>query len=168
MKVAGIDFNTKEAHVVTLPWDGNDISDVVGADHYVAKYAAQDPAGLAWFYSCLRVRPALAQIPWRDEEIELCFVERPVGPGRDKMLPLFGAIIAAIPRDTTVVSFLAVSEWRREFIGAGNASKVAVAGKAIQLGFPRDWPEDRYEALGIAWAGRSLNANGIAQARSAA
>lgn len=148
--VVGIDFATTRIDVALLPWNGGS---VYGARWiHVALRGTGARGEMRWFYACLRVPEGLSErIDWR--LVHMCAIELPVGPGSRRLLPLMGAITHAIPPSAAPAP-IAPQEWKRLFCGDGHASKVDVADKARGLGFPPDWPQDAYDALGIAWAWR--------------
>lgn len=79
------------------------------------------------------------------------------------LLPIFGAVVAALPDDLPVWS-LAPADWKRP-MGLGNA-------KPTPDNFPTfdvaDWSQDSLDALAVAKFARDTNAKAISDALSAA
>ena len=155
MLVAGIDLSTRALDVVTIPFDQD--ADLPPVWTHVP-LADQDPSGLAWFYVCRRVRERIRNRVDFDE-IVLVAVERPMGHAQI-LLPLFGAITAAIPAHCAVV-FEPPQTWRKVTLGKGNATKDDAVEWALDHGAGRDWNDHACEAFGLAWAVRELNRQAI-------
>ena len=147
--VAGIDFSTHAVDVVLLPWE----EDTDGARWiHVELRGTGAREEMRWFYACLRVPSGLSErIEWR--QVAMCAIEKPVGPGSRRLLPLMGAIAHAVP-PASAPAPIPPQQWKLLFCDDGRASKEDVADRARSLDFPADWPQDAYDALGVAWAWR--------------
>jgi hypothetical protein len=156
MKAAGFDLSTKAIDVVTIPFD--DVIEHEGERAIHTRVPLEldksDPTA-AHLYVC-RILRASVWDKFDFEDVVVAFVESPVGPGSRRLLPVFGALIAALPRDVAFCP-LAPSEWKREFTGSGRSTKDDVSDTARAMGCPAEWSQDACDAFGIAWAGREMN-----------
>lgn len=138
--------------VVLLPWEQG--ADPASGSRWIHVELRGTGAReeMRWFYACLRVPAELSErIDWR--LVDMCAIEQPVGPGSRRLLPLMGAIAHAVP-PASAPAPIPPQEWKLLFCDDGCASKEDIAAEACRLGFPRDWPQDAYDALGVAWAWR--------------
>ncbi len=156
--VAGIDFSGKAVDVVLLDettpdaqWHRFELLDATPHD------------------ACRNLRHALPSWGWWEQQnVYLACLEAPRGQHIRAYLwtlPLFGAILDRLPpRDRLEVWSMPPAEWKKPFTGNGNAAKELVKARCVELGFgdAPDIPQDAYDAYGIAWAARELNAKAIA------
>lgn len=152
MNVAGFDISTRAIDVVELPFDDGDRQPV---HTRVPLEMDKTDSTARYLYVCRILRECV----WNKvdfDPIGVCFVEAPVGPGSRRLMPVFGALIAALPRDVAFCP-LNPAEWKKEFVGNGKATKDDVANLAKLMGCPAEWSQDACDAFGIAWAGRSFN-----------
>lgn len=161
MTVAGIDLSTRNIDIVLLH-----------EDHQAERYTFPLEGELA-FDRCRQVRRVLPRASWWETHgIYLIGIEKPMGRHTVAIASLMrvqGAIVARLPETITIVE-TPVTEWKRLFTGHGNASKAQVAETGARLldHWPhRKWPQDAYDALGIACAVRDLNDQAIRKGRAA-
>jgi hypothetical protein len=108
---------------------------------------------------------------WEEHGVYLFAVEDPHSrfPHAAKAMGLVtGGVAALLPREAVVVQ-TAPKEWKRIFTGNANATKDAVAERAIDLWTESGAPvpycdgedDNTWDAYGIAWAVRKLNDDAI-------
>lgn len=161
MTVAGIDLSTRGIDIVLLH------------DNHQAERFTFPLEGELAFDRCRHVRRALPGASWWENHgVYLAGIEKPMRRHTVAVAALMrvqGAIIARLPEYLTVVE-TPVTEWKRLFVGKGNASKreVAETGARLLDHWPHlKWPQDAYDALGIACAVRDLNDQAIRKGRAA-
>ncbi|MBA3841021.1 MAG: hypothetical protein H0X39_00095 [Actinobacteria bacterium] len=89
-------------------------------------------------------------------EITNVAIERPAGMGLDKLLPIYGALCAIVPRRMSVTGMTA-SEWRKT-LGAGptkTSGHEAVADIAFS-GIVIEYDEHELDSIGLALAYRQM------------
>lgn len=156
MTVAGIDFSTKAVDIVLLDDDTDQ------AEWF--RYEIADERGALWACRNLRlIFPGGSFFESRG--VWLVGLEQPYSQSRDtakKLGMVAGAIAARLPTDLTVIQ-TDPNEWHRIFTGNAKAGKEQIAERARgQRGYPdSEWPQDAYDALGIAYAVRWLNQHAI-------
>lgn len=161
MRIAGIDFDTKDVHVVLLDETGN------GAELVTFNL---ELAGVAAYHEkARRMRELLpSRGHWRDRaNVRHIFLEEPLSATFRGGIPLAvirGAILAVLPRDEDVrVTLIRPADWRKwslggGFPGQGNApkEKVAAWAKAEWTGRPPHVDQNGFDAYCIARAGRAI------------
>ena len=156
MIVAGIDFSTKAIDIVLLRED-----DSAEWHRYELPKGPLPPAAVTLlvlpgiFYR--RSNPMIEGVP-----VGLIGLERPYCRGFGTATALYevrGAILAWVSDAVTVLS-LPPQEWKLELTGYAKASKLDVRAAIVKL-IPftdaHDWPQDAFDAYGIAWAARAIN-----------
>jgi len=154
--VAGCDFNTRRVDFVALPLDTE-------ADPRWVTYLLNDLSGLPndlRAFGAARSVATRVSFPWRWDDLNALFIERPISRGRKTQAALMrvqGAIIARLPTPVRNLTWeTEPSEWQKTFLGeamGGPAGrKQRVMDRAAELGFTADY--DGCDAYGIAWAMR--------------
>ena len=107
------------------------------------------------------------QIPrgsWWDG-VYLAAIEMPESRFRKSLraiLPIFGAVVALIPADVETWP-VAPADWKPP-LGVANTAKPTVDSfPGFELVGGAGWPQDAFDALGVARFARDLNAAGIAK-----
>lgn len=113
-----------------------------------------------------RLRAVNALMPqpgWYDTHgVYLIAVEMPesrMRPSLRAQLPVFGAVVAALPDDLEVWS-VAPADWKRAY-GLGQKKPTDLTFPTFDVDF---WTQDSLDALGVGIYARDLNARGIADA----
>jgi hypothetical protein len=165
VNVAGIDISSFAVDVVLLDEDSNRAT---RRDHF----ALTGSTPLERTRSLRGVFPSRTY--WEDNGVYLAGIEDPHSrfPHVAKAMGLVtGGVAALLPRDLCVIH-TAPKEWKRIFAANANASKDAVRARVIEFVSPDyqglrlidpqgPWPQDAYDAYGIAWAVRALNNEAI-------
>lgn len=161
MSVAGIDFSSRAVHVVLLDDD---------TDH--ATVHVLDLHGGTPFERARSLRSSFPTRSWWDDHGTWLFgLEDPysVSMGTAKALGLAaGAIAALLPSGLTVIQ-TAPNEWHRLFTGDPRASKeiVELHARAVWPDPPAGADDNTWDAYGVAFAVRGLNAAAVEKANVA-
>lgn len=154
MNVVGIDLSSKAIDLVLL--DEN-------ADR--AQWTRVELEGKTAFDRARDVAEKMPQPGWYEAHgVYLVAIERPfVSHGQDVIRLVQGCVLAEIPRALEVWE-VAVSQWKKP-LGIPVKQKPTVVSFGT-FSFTNDgddlWPQDAFDALGVALYARDLNAAGIA------
>ena len=155
MRVAGIDVSSRAIDIVTVPLDG----DYNGREVEWTRISLEELGTDA----ITRASNAAGEIPRGTFWDTICHVaiERPYGRGIHSVMTqhlVIGAIIGALPERLRPPRLIAPQSWRKQAGMKHDASKDDVRRSVIALvqGMRRDLPQDVYDALSIARAGRAL------------
>jgi hypothetical protein len=159
---AGIDFDSHAVHVVLLPEEGP------------ASYRRYELEGADAFERTRSVRDAMPpRTSWADLGVVACGIERPFGPNKGTLWPVFGAIVTCLPR-WLLVQPMSASGWRKAVGLSGNATKKEVATFTVEnvtaseearrhfTRYPEFWPQDACDAWCIARAVQILTEDAAA------
>lgn len=154
---AGIDFDTHAVHVVVLPEEGTVV------------YRRFELEGHDSFERTRAIRDAMpSRSWWKDQGIVAVGLEVPWGPNKGRLHPVFGGVLACLPREL-LVQPLEPARWRHAVGLPGNASKGHVKALALSMliskhGTPtfmgraqypawiNDWTQDACDAYCLALA----------------
>jgi hypothetical protein len=161
--VAGIDFSTKAIDVALLD---DDTDQAV----WYRFPLAHGKGHLALARSVSRVVPPRSW--WEEHGVWLVGVEDPMSrfPHVAKALGVVaGALLARMPLELPVVQ-TEPSEWQGKFLALAKLPadrKTAIRARTLEaMPHLSIWPQDAFDAYGIAWATRKLNADAIARVRA--
>lgn len=153
MNVAGIDVSSFAIDIVLLD------DDTDAARWYRINSDRATP-----FERARRIAALFPRTSWWDDRgVYLVGIEDPysASKGVAKALGIAtGTVAARLPARLTVIQ-TAPTEWKRLYTGKANASKDDVRLLGCEVAGRADWPQDAYDALGIACAVRELNNNAI-------
>lgn len=156
MNTLGIDLSSKAIDLVLL--DEND--DVATCKQITL-------AGMTAFARLLAVDALMPQPGWYiSNGVYLIAVEMPESRrvvSLRAQLPVFGAVVAALPDDLPIWC-LSPADWKRP-MGLGNAKPTPDSFPTFDVA---DWSQDSLDALAVAKFARDTNAKAISDALSAA
>jgi Holliday junction resolvasome RuvABC endonuclease subunit len=168
MFVLGIDFSTRSADFVAIPYDDREelLDEAVWRTIEVLpnKRGPSDDA----IRAALNIRERLAgALPW--DSVALTYIEEPWTQGRKTLRTLSmieGAIVASLPLliRRSSINAIKAQEWKRALTGRSDATKGDVRRHVEGLGLYPGLPQDAVDAAGIAWAARHENREAIARA----
>lgn len=162
----GIDLSSKAIDLVLLAENSD-----------TANWTRIELEGATAFERARDVAEKMPQPGWYEAHgVYLIALERPfVRFGQDVIRLVQGCVLASLPTGLPVWE-VAVSQWKKH-LGIPIREKPTwlhfpdfqtSADDALWRGIPREWPQDAFDALGVALYARDVNAQAISDALSAA